>query len=389
MSDDEPAAAALTGSPEVLDIESLLQPISEDGAVGVDAREDDGINAAYYEIKDARNGARAAERSAQFDGEDPWAASRSFWMSVLKAGPELLKTSTKDLEIAAYVVEALVRAHGFPGLRDGIRLLTGLVERFGDDVWPEPDEDGLETRVAPLTGLNGEGAEGTLAAPILNVTLTQGSMEGPFSAWQYQQALDLDRVTDEYEKERRIGNGAISMSQFETAVRETVPSFFRALRDDLVGAQSAWDAYSQAVDAKWGYDGPATSNVRQSLTGYLDTFNFVTRDILAPDEDEASSDEDADAGEGGGGASVGGAAKTSGGGGLGEINSRDDALRVLSKVADYYRRAEPHSPLSYALQRLVRWGRMPLPDLLSELISDQTARDDMFRLTGMEPPTEE
>jgi hypothetical protein len=39
--------------------------------------------------------------------------------------------------------------------------------------------------------------------------------------------------------------------------------------------------------------------------------------------------------------------------------SRADALRRLAAVAAYFRRTEPHSPVSYLVQRAVRWGEMP------------------------------
>jgi type VI secretion system protein ImpA len=52
-------------------------------------------------------------------------------------------------------------------------------------------------------------------------------------------------------------------------------------------------------------------------------------------------------------------------------------------VADYFRQSEPHSPVSYALEQAVRWGRMPLPDLLAELIPDESARTNMLRMTGI------
>ena len=39
---------------------------------------------------------------------------------------------------------------------------------------------------------------------------------------------------------------------------------------------------------------------------------------------------------------------------------------------------------SYALEQAVRWGRMPLPDLLTELIPEQSARDQIFKIVGIQ-----
>ncbi|MGA7802246.1 MAG: type VI secretion system protein TssA, partial [Gammaproteobacteria bacterium] len=72
----------------------------------------------------------------------------------------------------------------------------------------------------------------------------------------------------------------------------------------------------------------------------------------------------------------------------GRISSREDAFKVLLDLADFFRRTEPHSPLSYSLEQAVRWGRMPLPDLLSSLISNTGVRNEFFRVTGIPRPAE-
>jgi type VI secretion system protein ImpA len=58
-------------------------------------------------------------------------------------------------------------------------------------------------------------------------------------------------------------------------------------------------------------------------------------------------------------------------------------------VADFFRRSEPHSVLSYALDQVVRWGKMTLPELLTELLPDEAPRKNLFRLAGIKPPEPE
>jgi type VI secretion system protein ImpA len=82
-----------------------------------------------------------------------------------------------------------------------------------------------------------------------------------------------------------------------------------------------------------------------------------------------------------------GAAATSGPGGESSvIRTREDAYRQLERVADYFRGNEPHNPISYALEQAVRWSKMPLPELLTELISDKGPREELFRLLGIRQP---
>ncbi|MCS6930886.1 MAG: type VI secretion system protein TssA, partial [Acetobacteraceae bacterium] len=69
----------------------------------------------------------------------------------------------------------------------------------------------------------------------------------------------------------------------------------------------------------------------------------------------------------------------------GAIASREEALRQLERIAEFFRRTEPHSPLGYTLQDAARRGRMPLPELLAEVLADETARTAMLTALGIRP----
>ena len=71
---------------------------------------------------------------------------------------------------------------------------------------------------------------------------------------------------------------------------------------------------------------------------------------------------------------VAGAADGGGGGGAGgPAQNRQQALQKLNEAADYFRRSEPHSPISYLVERAVRWGGMPLMEVLAECVEDPSA----------------
>ena len=147
---------------------SCYAPISADKPAGIDPRSDASPNSPYYKIKGARNDARAAERQAVGNAD----AAPPDWKLVYQLSTRAIAEQAKDLEIAAYLIEALIRLNGFAGMRDGCRLARELVEKFWEGLYPlpdpqpEPDEHPLMSRIAPLVGLNGEDAEGTLIMPI-------------------------------------------------------------------------------------------------------------------------------------------------------------------------------------------------------------------------------
>ena len=58
-------------------------------------------------------------------------------------------------------------------------------------------------------------------------------------------------------------------------------------------------------------------------------------------------------------------------------------MRALTQVAQYLRRTEPHSPISYAVEQCVRWGSMSLPELLREILADEGARSQLFQRVGI------
>lgn len=378
----------------VIDIESLVLPIDGDSPTGSDIRQDVSPQSVYYQLKDARSAARAAERSADADSEEGGLLPE--WRAILELAPNVLTTQAKDLEVAAWYIEALARGYGFAGLRDGFELSRRLVEEFWDGLYPEPDEDGIETKVAPFSGLNGEGGDGTLIQPIRKILLSDG--EVPFAAWQYEQALEISKIVDEEKRTRRVEGGAMTMDGIEASVRETPPTFFRDLLDDIQAAIDAFKALADAFDAAAGPDAPPTSNIRNLMQSVQGIAASVSRDRLpAADSgaDSGAGEAAADAAAGDGAAAgVGsaGAGVAQGGGTAvptGAVQSREQAFQVLAKIADYFRTNEPHSPISYSLDDLVRRGRMSFPDLLAELMDDADARRRLLTSAGIKPPQDE
>jgi type VI secretion system protein ImpA len=365
-----------------LDLEQLLTPIPGVNPAGVSLRDDFSPTSVYHAIKDARSAARAAERNVVWGDDTP--DLRAPWRSVADLGPRILAEKSKDLEVTAWLIEALVRLRGYAGLRDGFRLARELIERFWDGLYPLPDEEGLQTRVAPLAGLNGEEAEGTLVRPIFGVPVTGDSGERPLTVSDYQQACDLDRMADPDKRAQRIAQGAATMEMFRRAVLETSAEFYGTLIEDLQGCSQEFERLRGALESRCGKDprgydlAPPTSNIRNALEACRDAIRHLAKDRLPAAEGADAEQND------GALATLDGAGSP--GRSLQRVHSRDDAFRALLQVADFFKRTEPHSPVSYALEQAVRWGRMPLPELLTELIPEESARGNLFRLVGIQPP---
>ncbi len=364
-------------SPEIVDISGLLEPVSEDSPAGTDIREDSSPTSPYYTIKDARNAARAAERNSMFDGGSPEADEN--WRKIIELAPDILKNHAKDLEVACWYSEALIRRYGFQGLRDGFSLIRQLIEQYWDNLFPMPDEDGIETRVAPLTGLNGEGAEGVLIAPIRNVNITEGASVGPFNFWQYQQALDVQKIMDEEQRAAKIDKLGFSLEDIERAVAESADIFYLDLRDDIQHAIDEYRKTSRMLDERCGtHDAPPTSNIISTLENSLGAVKHLGKHKLPSETENAEEGENgATADDQAGGTSSAPATVK------GPVQSRTDAFKQLREISEFFRKTEPHSPISYILAKAVKWGEMSLNELIMELIPDSSSRDYYSSLTGV------
>lgn len=357
-------------SPQVIDIGSLLEPISADNSVGIDLRQDTSATSPYARIRDARKSARAAERSNLF--ADGGSDAEDHWRVVGELVPQALKQQSKDLEIGCWYVEYLVRKAGFAGLRDGFVLLRQLIEKYWDGIYPLPDDDGVETRLASLTGLNGEGTEGVLIAPIRTTALTEAGQQGPFAFWQYKQALDVQRLSDAQARADQTAKLGYSLDDITKAVEASSVDFYVNLRDDVRDALDEYKRIGQLLVERCGaHQSPPTSNIVNVLTDVLAAVNHIARFKLPAATDAVNQPGAAGAMADGGEIAVG------------AIKSRQEAFQQLNHISQFFRRTEPHSPISYAIDRAVRWGSMPLGELMNELIPDSGSRTTYGSLTGV------
>jgi type VI secretion system protein ImpA len=345
--------------------------------VGSDLRADTSPQSPYYRLRDARAEARAAERASESD--DAAAAPPPQWRTIRDLGIEAIAGQSKDLEIAAWLTEALLRCDGLVGFTAGVRLLHGLVEGFWDDLFPLPDEEGIATRVAPVVGLNGQSGDGTLSQPLRRLTLFPRPDGAPMQFWQYEQSSDLAAIVDPERRQQRVEAGVVEFDTVENEARAAGAAHFAALHEQLAAAAAAWRDLGDALDSRAGADAPPTSRVRE----ILDRFTAIAGRYAGSDAAADGSAGAADAA-----APDGGAAAVAGTGG-GALGSREEALRGLAAIADFFRRTEPLSPLSYTLQEAVRRARMSWPELLEEIVPDTGLRGQILTSLGIRPPPQE
>src|SRR5271156_2404477 len=107
--------------------EDILAPIPGINPSGIDLRYDntrDKIKEARRKDDDLAQGAWQTEQKT------------ANYPLVVKLAQDTIATVSKDLQLAAWLTEALLQTERFNGLRQGLELCNGLLTEFWDTVYP-------------------------------------------------------------------------------------------------------------------------------------------------------------------------------------------------------------------------------------------------------------
>lgn len=320
----------------MLSLDELLAPIAGAQPCG----EDLSFSAEYDAIQQAR---RADDPSLE---QGAWVTDlkSADWPAVATLCAQLLQQRSKDLQLAAWWAEAHTQTHGCAGLARGFGLMAGLCEQYWDNVHPQVEDADLEQRIGTLGWLLTHSCEW-----LRNLPLVQAP-QGCFGLADFEAA-----------RANRGGDGP-SLETLEAARRGTSHEFYTRLMEALPACRVSLDALDRAVDARLGQDGPSFTTVRDQLDHLNDTARRFARDagVLL----------DGDAGEPAQETSHAAALPALATGNTDAVTTRKEAIAQLRRVAEFFRRTEPHSPVAYLADKAARWGEMPLHVWLKRVIRD-------------------
>lgn len=330
--------------------DTLLEPIPGESPGGVALRYDP----VYDRIKEARR-----------EGEDAWGGEpkKADWPLVVKLATEALGKRSKDLQIGAWLTEALVRRNGFGGLADGLEVLAGMLDRYWDTLHPEIEDGDLELRAAPLQWV---GLKLDLAVKMVPVNASGHDL------LQYDAArmvpTEADAAADERKRaarEEAAAEGKLMPEDFERAFASTPVDHYRRLHGDVRRAIAATADLDETSRRLFGDDeAPSYS----TLQGALEQAEMSVRQLLLR-KDPHAFDAPAEQSAAGAGVEIPAGANvptsaslaSAGSGGaraIAEPGSRDDAAALVERAARYLRRTEPLNPASYLMLRGFRWGEL-------------------------------
>ncbi|WP_292933634.1 type VI secretion system protein TssA [Noviherbaspirillum sp.] len=347
----------------IANISDLLVPVSDAQPCG----EDLSFSAEFDQIQEAR---REDDPNVDY-GAWQTTLKQADWPAVIACCTDLLRTRSKDLRLAAWLTEGLVKTAGLRGLADGIELHARLMERFGLDIHPQGDEGDQEMRIGTLNWLNLRMSE-----LVRQIPLTRAK-EGQYSLNDYVAARQLQAQRQRNAEAAENAEEGATLEKLSSAAGKTEKSLYRQWMDDASRGRDALMQLATAADRQFGVDGPSFTQLRDGIDAIQQRLESIAKElgILSVEDTPAGINGSSDPIEGELAAQA-----TS----HGPIRTRAQALEALREVAKFFRTTEPHSPVAYLADKAAHWGAMPLHLWLRSVVKDQSSMSHIEELLGLE-----
>lgn len=333
--------------------EGLLNPIPGDSPSGQDLRYDP----VYDKIREARRAEEELQLSEEASKSDVWtrAVKKADYIQVIKLSTEALSKKTKDLQIAAWLTEAMLAQEKITGLTQGLELVRGLMEHFWDTLFPGIEEGDLEMRAAPINWIATR-----LDIQIRRVPLTKNKLD--WFKFEESRRVPSEKDANENEakkvaREAALAEKKCAPEQFDDGVRASGDAFYRQLTSDLGAAVEAAQSLESLSDEKFGQDAPSFSILKKALEDLQD----AVREYWRPEQDTPQEavvaeeqPEEAAANQQSASSALSSRREVT----AAEPADADDAIRRIVSVSRFLRLANPTSPVPYLLLRSLRWGEL-------------------------------
>jgi len=341
------------------DIQSLLSEVSAEAPCG----EDLSYDASFLALEDMLRTKAAGGIVAGVEE----AAEEPNWREVREKSSELLKRS-KDLRIAMYLTISLLKLEGIHGLRDGLSLLRGLLERFWDHLYPQLDPDDNDDPLERINILESLSPTSVSAQDpvkfkqrLAEVPLCNSVQMGKFSLRDIQVAKGEITVSDDQRAK------APDMSVIDAAFQDT------ATDELLATSQATQEAIEHIAAIMSVFSERASQGQTPDVSGFRGVLGKIhkrVQEYLAKRGLGEAVDE---------GAAAAGGVKEKGAISLsGDIQSAQEALLAIDKVCQYFDRHEPSSPVPLLLRRAQRLVSKSFLEVVKDFCPDGMNQVEMI-----------
>ena len=337
----------------VIDVEKLLGEVSEEAPCGENLEYDP----AFQAMELAGQG-----KPEQQMGDSVVAAEDPSWSELRDKALEVLERS-RDLRAIVQLSRALLHTDGMTGLSDCLVLTKGLLEQRWDSVHPQLDPEDDNDPTMRLNALATFGNQEIMVRVAREAPLVSSRGLGRYSL------RDVFVATGKMDAPAG-DDGPANLATIDAAFMEC----------DLEELQTTADAVNKAQETVRSIEGLLAEKVGSGsvpeLAPLLDVLQQAGQ-VLTDRLSRRGVVTTEDGGQAGEAAAAPAAAPAAG-----EINSREDAMRMLDKISDYYTRTEPSSPVPLILQRAKRLMSKNFMEIMRDLAPDGLKQAK--NITGLE-----
>jgi len=327
---------------------ALLTPITADQPCG-ESLEDTELLASFDTYR-LFGQARPLDAPAEPDEKRiPKPPESPEWVTIRDQALTALGRS-KDLRLLAHLGTAVLRTDGVGAFAQSLDVAAQWLETWWNETYPRVDEDAILRRNALNCFADAMGVVDGLR----RVPLVRSRQHGVFSlrdidiATRQLAAADGDRAVDE--NQVRAAFGSMPLAELDELLQRVVGAGASLKRIDGKMREAAGSDATPAFDAL----AAQFTRMAQALRAQL-----------------ASHPEGASLATAGGEPAAGGAAQPL----TGAVLSRQDAMRALDAVADFFRRSEPSSPVPWFCERAKRLAvAKDFFEVLADVVPDAVAQ---------------
>ena len=273
------------------------------------------------------------------------------WPEIKARAVEALGKS-KDFRLLTYLAAALLRTDGLLPFLDTVGVASRWLAAHWADVYPLIDEDAIVRRNA----LSGFADPHAVLDALRRAPLVSSRQHGRFSF------RDVELVAGQAQpaEGEALPDGRLIDSAFASVPLDSLVAVQQGLAAAMAGLQD--------IDARMRSNGGSEAAPEvERLRTQLARMDAVVRKQMAARPDAAGLVEADGAGGDGGGQAAGPAP-------VGAIGSRQDAVRAMEAVAEFFRQNEPSSPIPLLLERAARLVSKSFLDVLADMAPDAVAQ---------------
>ncbi len=271
------------------------------------------------------------------------------WRDILNKSEKLLRES-KDLRVAVIMTRALLHVEGFSGYCSGLSVVKGIVERYWEGLYPALDEGDPDpmVRLNALRELWNTPTLGELRGAVL--VSVRGLGDFSLNDFLIAKGLAKPRAGVQPPSPQHVLRG------FETG---TTPELLAQARGGLEDVK----ALESLVRSKANDHSFETTPLREVFGRAVTGLGEFVRAAPTPGGDAAAGA----AGEAGDNGQPVSEMRSVPMAIAGEVQSRDDVVKMLDKIVTYYEKNEPSSPVPLLMHRARRLVTMNFMEIMKDL----------------------